>query len=241
MSKYFSHNDFDVRWPCYSDPAVMTWYRAKNNSGSSNSNDLGYGGIGDDYLNGQHGNDVLYGEDGDDVVFGGEGIEVVSGGRGRNVVVAATNSEPRDARLALLQDLVFTAVTNSHSLPIPVSQPNQPPQVMRTITDRVVPEGGAFEFAIDSATFQDPDAGDLLTYSAYLADGSNLPTQGECFEVTGRHRYTTNGWPCVQAKLEIKKRFPTNFLSDVKPAQTRTAESASVTRHPTSALGWRGL
>ena len=52
---------------------------------------------------------------------------------------------------------------------------NQAPELLVVIPDQVAHEGDMFSYTVDSAAFVDPDAGDVLTYSATLADGSALP------------------------------------------------------------------
>ena len=53
---------------------------------------------------------------------------------------------------------------------------NQSPQVSSPLLDQVAIEGDAFSFTVPGTTFSDPDAGDVLAYSATLADGTALPT-----------------------------------------------------------------
>jgi VCBS repeat-containing protein len=50
---------------------------------------------------------------------------------------------------------------------------NRPPVLSQPMADRTVAEDSAFDLAVTA--FSDPDAGDVLTYSAALADGSLLP------------------------------------------------------------------
>src|SRR5207244_5183477 len=48
----------------------------------TNGNDLIYGGVGDDVLDGAGGNDSIYGESGNDVLTGGAGNDQLFGGDG---------------------------------------------------------------------------------------------------------------------------------------------------------------
>jgi trimeric autotransporter adhesin len=53
---------------------------------------------------------------------------------------------------------------------------NRPPFVVQNVDDRAASEDAAFELTVPANTFADPDAGDTLTYSATLADGTSLPS-----------------------------------------------------------------
>ncbi|WP_137680179.1 putative Ig domain-containing protein [Aurantiacibacter suaedae] len=52
---------------------------------------------------------------------------------------------------------------------------NEAPQVSRELVDQTAVVGQAFSYAFASDSFDDPDAGTDLTYTATLADGSALP------------------------------------------------------------------
>ncbi|BBB67687.1 hypothetical protein UNDYM_3434 [Undibacterium sp. YM2] len=54
--------------------------------------------------------------------------------------------------------------------------PNTAPVAAKTLSDQSLTEKAAFSFAVPAGTFTDADAGDVLTYSATLANGSPLPT-----------------------------------------------------------------
>jgi Ca2+-binding RTX toxin-like protein len=53
---------------------------------------------------------------------------------------------------------------------------NLSPVLSTALPDQTAPQGGAFSYTFASNAFTDPDAGDTLTYSATLADGSALPS-----------------------------------------------------------------
>ena len=50
------------------------------------------------------------------------------------------------------------------------------PEVGVPVADQEATEGDLWSFAIPADSFNDPDAGETLTYSAFLEDGSSLPT-----------------------------------------------------------------
>ncbi|MDP3090492.1 MAG: calcium-binding protein [Nitrospira sp.] len=52
---------------------------------------------------------------------------------------------------------------------------NHAPRLTNPLADQTVPEDAPFTVVVPSTTFADEDAGDVLTYSAGLADGSTLP------------------------------------------------------------------
>ena len=52
---------------------------------------------------------------------------------------------------------------------------NRPPTVANPVADQTVPEDAPLTFVVPANTFADQDAGDVLTSSASLADGSALP------------------------------------------------------------------
>lgn len=63
----------------------------------------------------------------------------------------------------LLNDTVFTPV-------------NQQPVVANPISTKTILAGTALNFTFAANTFTDPDAGDVLSYTAKLANGNQLPT-----------------------------------------------------------------
>jgi Ca2+-binding RTX toxin-like protein len=78
-----------------------------------------------------------------------------------DVRVTATDSEGLSA-----EDVFTMSVANTNDAPV-LAQP---------IADQTATEDQAFELAIPSGTFTDVDAGDTLTLSASLTDGSALPS-----------------------------------------------------------------
>ncbi|MBD2154195.1 putative Ig domain-containing protein [Leptolyngbya sp. FACHB-16] len=79
----------------------------------------------------------------------------------RNVFVSATDRFGR---------------TTSTSLLLTVTNSNDAPTLTQAIADQSATLGLPFFFALSNTTFQDIDAGDILTYSATLEDGSPLPS-----------------------------------------------------------------
>ncbi|MGP1383491.1 MAG: cadherin-like domain-containing protein [Thainema sp.] len=66
----------------------------------------------------------------------------------------------------------ITGVTRSFL----VTPANDAPDVANELSDQTATEDGAFSYTIPDDAFSDVDAGDLITYSATLADGSALPS-----------------------------------------------------------------
>lgn len=53
---------------------------------------------------------------------------------------------------------------------------NHAPVLSTALPDSAAEQGSAFSYTVPSSAFADPDAGDALSYSATLADGSTLPS-----------------------------------------------------------------
>ncbi len=75
--------------------------------------------------------------------------------------------------------------SNIYSVPIVVSNVNDKPVVENGISNKKTNEDELFSFTVPPNTFKDVDAGDKLSYTATLADGSALPSWLGFDEVTG--------------------------------------------------------
>ncbi|MDP3688644.1 MAG: putative Ig domain-containing protein, partial [Sulfurimicrobium sp.] len=53
---------------------------------------------------------------------------------------------------------------------------NHAPELSTALPDQAAAQGSAFSYTVPSSAFIDPDAGDTLSYSVTLADGSALPS-----------------------------------------------------------------
>ena len=162
-------------------------------------NDTLWGDAGADLLDGGSGNDTYYFELGNgvetivDTALPGEGnrIEFAPGisladldaTLEGNVLVLSvgtsgdalrlTNFDPTGANGSLVvQTLNFANGTTANLVDL-LTPSNQAPTVATPLTDQTVPEDAAFSLAVPANTFA--DAGDVLTFSASLADGSMLP------------------------------------------------------------------
>ncbi|BAY22229.1 hypothetical protein NIES2100_19920 [Calothrix sp. NIES-2100] len=69
-----------------------------------------------------------------------------------------------------------SGATVSDDFSLSVDNVNDAPILNSAIADQSTPTDTAFSFTFDANTFSDIDAGDSLTYSATLKDGSNLPS-----------------------------------------------------------------
>jgi hypothetical protein len=67
-------------------------------------------------------------------------------------------------------------VTVSSTFDIVIGETNDVPTVENSIADQTATEDSAFSFQFAASTFDDADSGDSLTYTATLADGSDLPS-----------------------------------------------------------------
>ncbi|MEQ4451991.1 putative Ig domain-containing protein [Kosakonia sp. YIM B13605] len=68
-----------------------------------------------------------------------------------------------------------SSATVSTTFGLTVNNSNLPPVVATPVADQAVAQGGSFSFTVPAGTFTDPDAGEILTLRATLADGSALP------------------------------------------------------------------
>ncbi|AYQ28615.1 tandem-95 repeat protein [Polaromonas sp. SP1] len=79
--------------------------------------------------------------------------------------------------LALKVTATDTAgATISSAFNVTVTNTNDAPTLLAALQNQQVNEDQAFSYVVPAGTFGDVDAGDVLTYSARLADGSPLPS-----------------------------------------------------------------
>ena len=68
------------------------------------------------------------------------------------------------------------SATVSDSFTLTVANTNDAPTLANALSDQTATEDSAFSFTVPANTFNDVDAGDSLTYTATLSDGSVLPS-----------------------------------------------------------------
>jgi Ca2+-binding RTX toxin-like protein len=86
------------------------------------------------------------------------------------------NFDPTSANGSLVMDTVAFADGSTASLADLLSPTvNHAPTLATPLADQIVQEDAPFSFVVPSNTFADEDAGDVLTLSASLADGTALP------------------------------------------------------------------
>jgi VCBS repeat-containing protein len=66
-------------------------------------------------------------------------------------------------------------LTSTQTVTVTVNGAEDAPQLAATIGEQHVAEDTAWSFSVPSGTFIDPDAGDSLTYTAAMGDGTALP------------------------------------------------------------------
>ncbi|HXC66779.1 MAG TPA: putative Ig domain-containing protein, partial [Nitrospiraceae bacterium] len=159
------------------------------------------GGLGDDILSGDESDDtyVFNLGDGTDTIYDdvvpdeanrilfGAGITVenltvtqnettltiIVGNNGDRIVLE--DFDPSNQEGSLVVSTLGFADGNSVNL-IDLFPSNHAPTVETPLADKAVPEDAPFNLVVPSNTFADEDAGDMLTLSASLADGTALPT-----------------------------------------------------------------
>ena len=67
-------------------------------------------------------------------------------------------------------------LATSQSFSVTINDVNEAPTVANVVADQSINEDSALSFTVPSNSFNDVDAGDTLTYTATLEDGSALPT-----------------------------------------------------------------
>jgi len=166
----------------------------------TNIHDRFEGGAGNDQLAGGAGSDTYYFNAGDGVDIVVDAVESgainrvvlrdylesdITGSRESGHVVLQTTGTQDVVRIlwdegsGIGVDLVefSNGATWDHAYlnQLPGTTGNSPPVVAAAIGAVLATEDASFNFALPANTFQDPDAGDVLIYSATLADGSELP------------------------------------------------------------------
>lgn len=86
------------------------------------------------------------------------------------------------------------------NLSMTVNPANRAPVVAVSVPDQIANQGTVFNYKIPSNSFSDPDIGDVLTYSATLADGTALPSWLTLNATTGAF----SGTPISVGTLSIK-------------------------------------
>ena len=66
--------------------------------------------------------------------------------------------------------------SSAYTMTINVTAVNDAPTVATAIPDQTATAGTAFRYQVPTTTFNDADTGDMLSYAATQADGTNLPT-----------------------------------------------------------------
>jgi Ca2+-binding RTX toxin-like protein len=99
-------------------------------------------------------------------------LTIQVGASGADKLVLA-NFDPTGVNGSLVVDtLIFAGGTTTNLADLFI---NHAPTVANPLADQSASTGTAFSFTVPADTFTDVDAGDVLTFSATLADGSALP------------------------------------------------------------------
>ncbi|MEH2432867.1 MAG: cadherin-like domain-containing protein, partial [Nostoc sp.] len=87
-----------------------------------------------------------------------------------------------------------------------VDNVNDPPTLENAIADQVAKQDTAFTFTFDANTFNDIDAGDSLSYSATLQDGSNIPSWLKFDAATRTFSGTPTNADVVNLTIEVQAK-----------------------------------
>ncbi len=157
--------------------------------------ELGGSGF-NDVLTGNDLANLLDGGDGDDQLTGGLGDDRIIGGAGSDTAFFAGSRADYSVSTEIIGGLVYTRVVGlgafagqgtdsltmvefaqfaDQTIQLSTNPNNRPLLGQPTMTDQTVLDGQAYSYQIPATSFIDPDAGDVLTLRATLADGSPLP------------------------------------------------------------------
>lgn len=202
--QFYDSNDWTLLDELSYDRVLSRGFDIEGTAGAdvlrgTNIHDRFTGGAGNDLLSGGAGSDTYFFNAGDgidtinDTVVAGEVNRVVlrdyretdiSGARqGEYVVLRAGTGDTlrilwNEAAGIGVDRIEFSdgAVWDRAVLgQLPVEENNSPPVVDAPLSSQTVLEDAVFSFTVPDAAFRDPDAGDVLAYSATRADGSALP------------------------------------------------------------------
>jgi Ca2+-binding RTX toxin-like protein len=101
-------------------------------------------------------------------------LTIQVGGSGTDQLLL-TNFDPTRANGSLVVETLAFADGSTTNL-VNLFPPNHAPTVATPLADQTVPEDTPFNIVVPANTFADEDAGDVVTLSASLADGTALPT-----------------------------------------------------------------
>ncbi|MEH1926552.1 cadherin-like domain-containing protein [Nostoc sp.] len=87
-----------------------------------------------------------------------------------------------------------------------VDNVNDPPTLENAIADQIAKQDTAFSFTFDANTFNDIDAGDSLSYSATLEDGSNIPSWLKFDAATRTFSGTPTNADVVNLTIEVQAK-----------------------------------
>ena len=87
-----------------------------------------------------------------------------------------------------------------------VDNVNDPPTLENAIADQVAKQDTAFSFTFDANTFNDIDAGDSLSYSATLEDGSDIPSWLKFDAATRTFSGTPTNADVVNLTIEVQAK-----------------------------------
>lgn len=177
-------------------------------------------------LTGNDGTDTLTGAGGSDVLVGGKGNDTLDGGEAVDTAVfsgafANYTIHHNDDGSYTVTDNVGTdgqdTLRNVERLQFSdelYTLGNSAPTLDHAIADRNATANQAFGFDFSANTFSDPD-GDALTYSASLADGSDLPDWLHFNPATRRFTGTPGTDDVGTVSIKVLASDGTHTVSDV--------------------------
>lgn len=177
-------------------------------------------------LTGNDGTDTLTGAGGSDVLVGGKGNDTLDGGEAVDTAVFSgafanyTIHHNDDGSYTVTDNVGTDGQDTLHNVErLQFSDGlytlgNSAPTLDHAIADRNATANQAFGFDFSANTFSDPD-GDALTYSASLADGSDLPDWLQFNPATRRFTGTPGTDDVGTVSIKVLASDGTHTVSDV--------------------------
>ncbi|MEH2241818.1 putative Ig domain-containing protein, partial [Nostoc sp.] len=127
-----------------------------------------------------------------------------------NAATRTFSGTPTKADVSVLKIKLTATDTSDQTVianfALKVDNVNHPPTLQNAIADQIAKPDTAFSFTFDANTFNDVDAGDNLTYSATLQDGSNIPSWLKFNAATRTFSGTPTNADVVNLTIEVQAK-----------------------------------
>ncbi len=146
----------------------------------------------------------------------------------RYATTGSVDSLSQAEEQAILDDAAFGLAPQT----ISAAFSNRPPAVVNAISDQAATEGSLWSFTISASAFSDLDAGDVMSYSANLANGVALPSWLQFDPATRTFSFTPGngevGIVSVRVTATDSSDASASDVFDISVANVNDAPSAAV-------------